>query len=347
MLFDKSLMKKSKSVKSACGKKKSVKAAVDGGWEVPDHLAHEAYDLAEEYFGTEDINQQIVDALSDTELAENLAFIFRMNDFREWDDYLEENYPEDEDDEDDEDIEESVRAKRKRAVKASKLRRGRNRKAITAAKLTISFDEFKPWSGAIDTWNTLMDYDKIGLLEQIIDDTYYDESAGEAILSETELNDLLWFEPETVYEWVGLYYNDETGEVSDEPFDNDDEDDDIEESVRAKHKRAVKASKQRKTYYAVQYRDMAKAYIHLLGYNTESEAEEAYRTLSELEDQLENGDISEEEYGLIFEDVYTSTADMLFEIDWRSIGKDDVYIPSHNENERWKIINPVAVDLYV
>ena len=120
MLFDKSLMKKSKSVKSACGKKKSVKAAVDGGWEVPDHLAHEAYDLAEEYFGTEDINQQIVDALSDTELAENLAFIFRMNDFREWDDYLEENYPEDEDDEDDEDIEESVRAKRKRAIRASK-----------------------------------------------------------------------------------------------------------------------------------------------------------------------------------------------------------------------------------
>lgn len=113
------------------------------------------------------------------------------------------------------------------------------------------------------------------------------------------------------------------------------------------HKGAIKASEQRKTYYAVQYRDMGKAYIHLLGYNTESEAEEAYRTLSELEDQLENGDISDEEYGLIFEDVYTSSADMLFEINWRSIGKDDVYIPSHNENERWKIINPVAVDLYV
>lgn len=131
MLFDKKYIdKRKKNVKSACGKKKSVKAAVDGGWEVPDHLAHEAYDLAEEYFGTDDINQQIVDALSDTELAENLAFIFRMNDFREWDDYLEENYPEDEDDEDD-DIEESVRARGRRNIKASRKRP--LRKTIKAA----------------------------------------------------------------------------------------------------------------------------------------------------------------------------------------------------------------------
>lgn len=220
MLFDKSLMKKGRSVKSACGKKKSVKAAESYGWVVNDHEAWDAYYFAIDsgWWDEAQLDNDIVHTLSSEELASSLAYIFRMNEFREWD---ERN---DEDEDDDEDIEESVRAKRKRAVRASKLRRGKNRKAVTAAKLTVSFDEFKPWSGAVDTWNTLMDYDKIDLLEQILDDTYYDESAGEAILSETELNDLLWFEPETVYEWVGLYYNDETGEVSDEPFDSDDDD---------------------------------------------------------------------------------------------------------------------------
>lgn len=199
MLFDKSLMKKSKSVKSACGKKKSVKAAVDGGWEVPDHLAHEAYDLAEEYFGTDDINQQIVDALSDTELAENLAFIFRMNDFREWDDYLEENYPEDEDDEDDEDIEESVRAKHKRAVRASK--KSVKRFKVNASTGKVSYKRRNKVTAAADGGSVTlkgMDTDVIpvadfgcywgslrGALEDVFvydalgdigpDDEYYDE----------------------------------------------------------------------------------------------------------------------------------------------------------------------------
>lgn len=109
-------------------------------------------------------------------------------------------------------------------VQASTKRRSRAR--VMAAKVAMSFDEFKPWSGAVDTWNTLKDFGKLDLFEQILDDTYYDESAGEAVINETELNDLLWFEPETVYEWVGLYYNDETGEVSDEPFDDYDDEED-------------------------------------------------------------------------------------------------------------------------
>lgn len=234
MLHDKSVRDKKKSVKSACKSKKPVKAAESYGWVVESWEAQEAYDLAAEYWGVDDINQQIVDCIDQDELASCLAYIFRMNDFREWDER-------NEDSDEDEDIEESVRAKGRKSVKASKLRRGKNRKAVTAAKLTVSFDEFKPWSGAIDVWNTLEEFGKLDLLEQTLDDIYYDETAGEAILSETELNDLLWFEPETVYEWVGLYYNDETGEVSDEPFDGE-----IEESVRAKSKKSVKGSVRKK-----------------------------------------------------------------------------------------------------
>ena len=78
--------------------------------------------------------------------------------------------------------------------------------------------DFKPWSGAVSTWDELETYDKIEELESNLDELYPDG------MSETDLNDLLWFEPELVYEWVGLYYNENTGEVSVEPFDEDEED---------------------------------------------------------------------------------------------------------------------------
>ena len=63
--------------------------AVNGGWEVPDGMAQEAYDLAVQYFGKEDIDNQIVTGLGNEQPAKSLAFIFRMYDFREWDRYME------------------------------------------------------------------------------------------------------------------------------------------------------------------------------------------------------------------------------------------------------------------
>ena len=99
-------------------------------------------------------------------------------------------------------------------------------KKVTAAKVySDGFSNYTPWSGAVDTWNNLEQYDKLDALEAFIDDAYYNSELGEGVINETELNDLLWFEPETVYEAVGLYYDDETGEVSDEPFNEYDEDD--------------------------------------------------------------------------------------------------------------------------
>ena len=62
-----------------------IAAAENYGWVVETSEADEAYDMACEYFGEENINAQIVDAISKDELAACLAFIFRMNDFREWD----------------------------------------------------------------------------------------------------------------------------------------------------------------------------------------------------------------------------------------------------------------------
>lgn len=228
MLHDKSVRNK-KSVKSACGKgKKSVKAAESYGWVVEENEAWDAYDFAIEsgWWDEAQLDSDIVHTLSVDELASSLAYIFRMNEFREW---------EERNDSDEDEIEESVRSKGRRPVKASKRR---TRKSVKAARVyRDGLGGYQPWSGAVDTWNKLEEFGKIDALEAAIDELYYDESAGEGVINETQLNDLLWFEPETVYEWVGLYYNENTGEVSDEPFE-----DEIEESVRAKNKKAVKAS---------------------------------------------------------------------------------------------------------
>lgn len=62
-----------------------VKSAVDGGWEVKTDEAWEAYDFACEYMGKEAIDDAIVRAMGDEQLAECLAYVFRMHDFREWD----------------------------------------------------------------------------------------------------------------------------------------------------------------------------------------------------------------------------------------------------------------------
>ena len=70
-------------------KSSKLNEAESYGWVVEDWQASEAYELVCDYFGEDYINKQIVDCMSNEELAECLAYIFRMNDFREWDEYLE------------------------------------------------------------------------------------------------------------------------------------------------------------------------------------------------------------------------------------------------------------------
>lgn len=61
-----------------------------------------------------------------------------------------------------------------------------------------SFADFEPWSGAVDTWERIQEAGKIDDLENILDGEYSDG------IDETELNDLLWFEPETIYDWLDM-----------------------------------------------------------------------------------------------------------------------------------------------
>lgn len=62
--------------------------------------------------------------------------------------------------------------------------------------------DFQAWSGAVDTKNTIIDHDKQTDFEYLIDELYPDG------LSETQLNDLLWFDAEWVFEQLGIEIED-------------------------------------------------------------------------------------------------------------------------------------------
>ena len=62
----------------------------------------------------------------------------------------------------------------------------------------LDLNRFEAWSGAKETLERIQCEGKCGLLEQILEDIYPDG------MTETELNDLLWFESESVYEWLGI-----------------------------------------------------------------------------------------------------------------------------------------------
>ena len=62
----------------------------------------------------------------------------------------------------------------------------------------FEFRSFEPWSGAVETYNRIEAEGKGEALEAILDEIYPDG------MTETGLNDLLWFEPDTVYEWLGI-----------------------------------------------------------------------------------------------------------------------------------------------
>ena len=62
----------------------------------------------------------------------------------------------------------------------------------------LDLNSFQAWSGAKYTLDRIQREGKCGLLEQILEDTYPDG------MTETQLNDLLWFDSESVYEWLGI-----------------------------------------------------------------------------------------------------------------------------------------------
>ena len=62
----------------------------------------------------------------------------------------------------------------------------------------LDLNSFQAWSGAKDTLDRIQREDKCEELENILEDLYPDG------MTETQLNDLLWFDSEQVYEWLGI-----------------------------------------------------------------------------------------------------------------------------------------------
>lgn len=68
------------------------------------------------------------------------------------------------------------------------------------------------WSGALDTLKDIENADKEDELMQLLEEVFADRETP----TETEVNDLLWFEREFIYENVGLNKNGELPTVVDE-----------------------------------------------------------------------------------------------------------------------------------
>lgn len=92
-------------------------------------------------------------------------------------------------------------------------------KLMKVYKEITSLYDFEPWSGAVDTYNKLIE---AGKAEEFVN--RLEELFCGSDLSETDINDMLWFEPETCYELVGLLCND-----GNEKNDEDEEEEEDEE----------------------------------------------------------------------------------------------------------------------
>ena len=70
----------------------------------------------------------------------------------------------------------------------------------------LDLTSFEPWSGAVDTYDTIYDAGKLEALEFLLEELYPDG------IEETQLNDLLWFESEWLLESLGISEEEEEEE---------------------------------------------------------------------------------------------------------------------------------------
>lgn len=86
-------------------------------------------------------------------------------------------------------------------------------------KLIMDIGDYRPWSGAVSTFYKIQDADMVGALEDYLEDIYPEG------LTVTELNDILWFDGESVLRDLG---------IADEEDDGDEDEEDIDESCKKK-----------------------------------------------------------------------------------------------------------------
>lgn len=107
--------------------------------------------------------------------------------------------------------------KKKMLKKSEVLREGYIKEMLKESyngqlKVICDLDHYKPWSGAVDTWNKIQDADMVGEFEAVMADIYPDG------IEIGHLNDFLWFESESALSMVGL------GSAEEDPYDDEEED---------------------------------------------------------------------------------------------------------------------------
>ena len=138
----------------------------------------------------------------------------------------------------DDDFEEAlVRKPCKFPKDRTSIKESRNRKAQRLQETKISYDlldgTYKPWSGAVDTWETIEDNGLLEDLDALLEDIYPDG------LSESELNDLLWFDKDWIFEQLGISDGEEFID------DYEEEDEGYDESQRIRNKKRLSETTRR------------------------------------------------------------------------------------------------------
>lgn len=87
--------------------------------------------------------------------------------------------------------------------------------------VTADFDDYKPWSGAVDTYERLEEEGKLGAFEDLLEELYPEG------ISMVGINDILWFDWEWVFESLGITDEEEEAEDEEEVV----EEDEFEESL--------------------------------------------------------------------------------------------------------------------
>lgn len=100
---------------------------------------------------------------------------------------------------------ETIRGKKKKTNEC-KIIPSTNHELTEDLKVFMELGDYTPWSGAVSTWDKIRDEDKIDELDAILEDQYPDG------IGLTELNDLLWFDGDTVLSWLGISEEEEDDE---------------------------------------------------------------------------------------------------------------------------------------
>ena len=129
----------------------------------------------------------------------------------------------------DDDFEEAlVRKPCKFPKDRTSIKESKDRRVQRLQETKISYDlldgTYKPWSGAVDTWETIEDNGLLEDLDALLEDIYPDG------LSESELNDLLWFDKDWIFEQLGI----SDGEEFIDDYEEEDEGYDESQKIRNK-----------------------------------------------------------------------------------------------------------------